>query len=188
MAFDIRRGTHDDIATIVRFNCSLARETEGIELNPLTVQAGVLAVMEDPSKGFYLIADVPAGTAASDPLSEMMLMDATFSASGGHGRESLPGDVVPGGQILVTYEWSDWRCGDFWWIQSVWVEPEYRRQGVLTALFGHVRAEASKRVDVSGLRLYTVPGNKAAQAAYANLGLRSGRYLLYESEPESPGG
>ena len=181
MGFSIRRGTRDDIATIVRFNCALARESESMDLDPVTVQAGVLAVMEDASKGFYLVAEAPAVPAESDPIAEMMLGDATFSAGGGNGP-SRSQDQVTAGQLLVTYEWSDWRCGDFWWIQSVWVEKDFRRRGIFKAMLERVIEDAGKRVDVSGLRLYTTPGNRSAQAAYARLGMKSGRYVVFEAE------
>lgn len=181
MSFEIRRGTRDDIATIVKFNCSLARESESIELDPLTVLAGVQAVMEDASKGFYLVAEAPPVTAESDPLAAMMLGDATFSAGDG-GGPSRSDDLVPVGQLMVTYEWSDWRCGDFWWIQSVWVEKDFRRRGIFGAMLERVKEDVGKRVDVAGLRLYTAPGNKGAHAAYARLGMKSGRYVVFESE------
>ena len=64
----------------------------------------------------------------------------------------LGGQVV--GQLLITYEWSDWRNGFFWWIQSVYVREDFRRRGVYRALAGHVTELAKRRGDVCGMRLY----------------------------------
>src|ERR1041385_8043626 len=58
------------------------------------------------------------------------------------------------GQLMITFEWSDWRNANFWWIQSVYVAPEFRGRGVFRALFDHVRRLAKKRRDICGLRLY----------------------------------
>lgn len=90
------------------------------------------------------------------------------------------GQVVAG--LLVTYEWSDWRNGVFWWIQSVYVLPEYRRRGVFTRLYRHVESMARARGDVCGLRLYVEQNNAAAQATYKNLGMDETHYDVYEIE------
>jgi GNAT superfamily N-acetyltransferase len=83
------------------------------------------------------------------------------------------------GCLLVTYEWSDWRNGDFWWIQSVYVVPEARRGGAFRALYGEVaqRAAASGAV---GLRLYVETENARAQRTYRELGMSECHYLMYE--------
>jgi GNAT superfamily N-acetyltransferase len=86
------------------------------------------------------------------------------------------------GSLLVTFEWSDWRNACFWWIQSVYVSPEFRRRGVYTALHRHVEREARKRSDVCGLRLYVDRDNAAAQQVYARLGMKRSRYLLVERQ------
>lgn len=89
----------------------------------------------------------------------------------------LDGRVV--GQTMVTYEWTDWRDGILWWIQSVYVEADYRRQGVFRALFRHIEHEARNHPDARGLRLYVEHENKRAQATYAALGMKpSGHFLL----------
>src|SRR3989442_15310889 len=75
------------------------------------------------------------------------------------------------GQLFVTYEWSDWRNGMFWWIQSVYVEPSVRGRGGYRALHERVLKDARARGDVSGLRLYVGEENEAAQPAYARLGM-----------------
>ena len=82
------------------------------------------------------------------------------------------------GQLLITTEWSDWRNGDFWWIQSVYVHPDYRRRGVYRTLHNHVLAEARLRKDVCGLRLYVDKDNHRAQSVYASLEMRQARYDL----------
>ncbi len=82
--------------------------------------------------------------------------------------------------LLVTYEWSDWRCGLFWWIQSVYVQPPCRRRGIFRRLHTFVRDEASRTPEVCGLRLYVDDANHAAQQVYTVLGMRRTPYLLYE--------
>ncbi|MEO8998159.1 MAG: GNAT family N-acetyltransferase [Rhodanobacter sp.] len=84
------------------------------------------------------------------------------------------------GSLLVTYEWSDWRGGDFWWIQSVYVTPEARRGGVFRALYAAVGQRATVACAV-GLRLYVETGNQRAQATYAELGMQRCHYWMYEA-------
>src|SRR5689334_19230180 len=84
------------------------------------------------------------------------------------------GEVV--GQLLITYEWSDWRNGNFWWIQSVYVREDFRGCGVFRALFAHIEALAKRRRDVCGLRLYVEAHNKGAQKTYARLGMKKTVY------------
>jgi ribosomal protein S18 acetylase RimI-like enzyme len=86
----------------------------------------------------------------------------------------------PAGSLMVTTEWSDWRDGVFWWIQSVYVAPEHRRQGVYQRLYAHVRREGEAAPDVCGLRLYVERENAAARAAYEALGMRETTYRMYE--------
>ena len=84
------------------------------------------------------------------------------------------------GALLVTYEWSDWRNGWFWWIQSVYVRPEHRRRGIYRMLHEFVRARARSTGDVVGLRLYVERDNAVAQSTYAVLGMYDTAYLMYE--------
>src|SRR5262245_39159096 len=92
-----------------------------------------------------------------------------------------PGIIV--GQIGVTTEWSDWRNGWFWWIQSVYVRQEHRRRGVFRALFEHVRRAAKEDREVIGLRLYVDRENHHAQQTYRRLGWSDTAYCLLEQYP-----
>ena len=82
--------------------------------------------------------------------------------------------------LLVTHEWSDWRNGLFWWIQSVFVERGWRRQGVYSSLYEHVQELAAADPQVCGFRLYVEQDNVIAQQAYAALGMGATDYLIYE--------
>ena len=82
--------------------------------------------------------------------------------------------------LLVTHEWSDWRNGLFWWIQSVFVQEGWRRQGVYSSLYSHVQKLAAADAQVCGFRLYVEKDNVAAQQAYSALGMGATDYLIYE--------
>jgi GNAT superfamily N-acetyltransferase len=84
------------------------------------------------------------------------------------------------GQIMVTCEWSDWRNGWIWWIQSVYVHASARKQGVFRALFEHVAQAAQQAPDVIGLRLYVDHDNVAAQQTYLQLGMSRSNYFVLE--------
>ncbi len=84
------------------------------------------------------------------------------------------------GQLMHTYEWSDWRNGDIWWLQSVYVHPDYRRHGVFRALFDRLRSEAEADPAVVGLRLYVEEHNTRAHETYRKLGLSEGGYFVME--------
>ncbi len=86
------------------------------------------------------------------------------------------------GSLLITHEWSDWRNGGWWWIQSVYVMPDARRGGVFTAMYRDIDARARKSVGVIGLRLYVEKENTRAQATYAALGMEPAHYSLYQRE------
>ena len=141
----IRRAAAADAAVVADFNARLARESEGKTLDPDTLLAGVRAVLADPHKGFYTVAE-------------------------------RGGEVV--GQVLVTFEWSDWRNGWYWWIQSVYVREDARRGGVFRALFEHLRAAALADPAVIGLRLYVERANDRARQTYRALGLGEEGYDL----------
>jgi len=84
------------------------------------------------------------------------------------------------GCLLITFEWSDWRCGQFWWIQSLYVRPSFRRRGVFRQLHEFARTEASRRHEVCGLRLYVEQTNRVAQRAYEHMGMQARSYRMYE--------
>jgi len=88
------------------------------------------------------------------------------------------GEVV--GCLMVTTEWSDWRNGRFWWIQSVYVPLAWRRRGVFRALYAHVTQAAEGEADVCGVRLYVERENAVAQSTYRHLGMAETDYLLFE--------
>jgi GNAT superfamily N-acetyltransferase len=144
----VRAATRADQAHIAAWNAAMAWETESRRLDPETLERGVLAIFDEPRRGFYLVAE--------------------------H-------EGTPVGCLMVTYEWSDWRCGDFWWIQSVYVVESARRLGVFRALYEEVarRAQAARAV---GLRLYVETENERAQATYAGLGMERCHYFMYETE------
>ena len=142
----IRLATPADAGALIEFNAAMALETEGKELLPDVIGAGVHSLLADPAGGFYVVAE----------------------------------DDGPIGSLMITKEWSDWRNGTFWWIQSVYVLPRFRRQGVYKALYRHVQELAVKDAKVCGFRLYVERENSRAQATYAALGMKQTRYLVFE--------
>jgi GNAT superfamily N-acetyltransferase len=85
------------------------------------------------------------------------------------------------GQLMITYEWSDWRNGNIWWIQSVYVASGFRQRGVFRELFHHVKKLGRSRRDVCGLRLYVERNNRRAHRAYGRLGMKHTHYEIYET-------
>ncbi len=88
------------------------------------------------------------------------------------------GQVV--GSLMITFEWSDWRSGMVWWIQSVYVVPELRRRGVYAGLYQHVKAMVEGDPAVRGIRLYVDSRNTGAQEVYARLGMNGEHYKVFE--------
>jgi GNAT superfamily N-acetyltransferase len=86
------------------------------------------------------------------------------------------------GQLMVTTEWSDWRNGWVWWVQSVYVMPDHRRQGVYRSLYSKLQQMADESGDVRGMRLYVMRENMVAKRTYEALGMSHSEYDLYESE------
>jgi GNAT superfamily N-acetyltransferase len=152
MAFRVREATPADAAVVVEFNRLLAEESEGKQLDPAVLAAGVAAQLADPQKGRYFVAE--------------------------EGGAIL-------GQLGLTFEWSDWRNGWMWWIQSVYVRPDARRRGVFRALFEHVRQAALNDGQVVGLRLYVERENHGAQMTYERLGMQASGYFVLERCPVS---
>lgn len=87
---------------------------------------------------------------------------------------------APVGQLMITSEWSDWRNGTFWWIQSVYVREKSRGQGVFAQLYGHILAEAKSRGGIAGIRLYVDHHNVRAQNTYTKLGMKKSEYEMFE--------
>ena len=146
-AIKIRQASISDTNVIADFNRRMAWETERLKLQAAVLQEGVAAVLNDPHKGIYYVAE-----------------------------ES--GVVV--GQLMITYEWSDWRNGNLWWIQSVFVKEEFRGKGVFRALFGHLENLARASNGVAGLRLYMHADNERARQTYERLGMRHSNYEVFE--------
>ncbi len=144
----IRPAALDDLTTIVEFNILMAFETEHLVLERGRVIEGVRAVLADPSKGRYIVAEID-------------------------------GTVV--GQLMVTYEWSDWRNGMFWWIQSVYVDHAYRGRKIFTRLYEQIKQEALSGGSC-GIRLYVEEENRTAQQTYSKLGMVPTLYEMMEDD------
>jgi ribosomal protein S18 acetylase RimI-like enzyme len=99
-------------------------------------------------------------------------------ASGFYVVAERSGEVI--GALLITTEWSDWRNGDFWWVQSVYVLPEQRGRGVYRRLYRYVRRLAARRRSVVGFRLYVDHANARARRVYRSLGMKQTRYAVFE--------
>ena len=156
MTLRIRPATPADAPLLAEWAGAMAMETEHRRLEPAVVHAGVVAGIADPAKARYFIA----------------MRDAEL---GGH---ETVGVAV--GTLMLTTEWSDWRNGDWWWIQSVYVPGAQRRSGVFAALYRHVEALARATPGVVGLRLYVERDNAAAQRTYSALGMQDAGYAIYE--------
>ena len=95
--------------------------------------------------------------------------------------EHLPtGQTI--GQLLITFEWSDWRNGVFWWLQSVYVHKDWRRQGVFKQLYDYVLREGKRQGNVAGIRLYVEQDNTVAQGVYKQAGLSVAPYKVFETD------
>lgn len=145
--FEIRMAADQDRDNLVEFNCAMARETEGKELDTAVLTRGVGKLLADRSLGFYAVVEAEGRLAAA---------------------------------LMVTTEWSDWRDGIFWWIQSVYVRPEFRRQGLYRALYTFVKELAAEERYVCGFRLYVERENTVAQRTYEALGMSETCYQMYE--------
>jgi GNAT superfamily N-acetyltransferase len=150
MIVRVRKARSTDQSAIVDFNRRMAWETEQKKLDDDVLARGVAAVFDDPSKGFYLVAE-------------------------------LDESVV--GQLMITFEWSDWRNGFFWWIQSVYVREDARRLGIFRTLYREIEQLAKSAGDAIGIRLYVERDNRRARQTYESLGMAEAGYLLYERCP-----
>lgn len=86
------------------------------------------------------------------------------------------------GTTMLTYELTDWRDGVIWWLQSVFIEPEFRRHGVFRSIYRHIEALAREQPDVRGLRLYVHRDNARAMKTYESMGMEKAGYELYEHD------
>ena len=82
--------------------------------------------------------------------------------------------------LMITYEWSDWRNGNVWWIQSVFVRPSFRGQRVYAGLYGHIQRLVQSDENVRGIRLYVDRRNVSAQKVYTRLGMNGEHYQVFE--------
>ena len=143
----IRNAQIEDAGLLAEFNRNMAMETEHIDLIPEVILCGVNAVLENPARGFYVVAEVDGQLVAS---------------------------------LMVTTEWSDWRNGQFWWIQSVYVVEQWRRQGLYRMLYEYVKQAANEDQNVCGFRLYVEKDNLIAQRTYDSVGMTETPYKIYE--------
>lgn len=143
----IRKAEPKDAPIIAEFNLLLASETENLQLERDRLLSGVAALLGDPAKGVYYVAEIG-------------------------------GEVA--GQVMITYEWSDWRNGNLWWLQSVYVRKTFRGQGVFRALFGHVERLAREQDGVEAIRLYMHVHNHGARRSYEALGMCQTNYIVFE--------
>jgi GNAT superfamily N-acetyltransferase len=93
----------------------------------------------------------------------------------------IPAKHGPLGSLFVTYEWSDWRNGWYWWIQGAYTVPDQRGQGVFRALYEAVHAAALQAGDVKRIRLYVHDGNEAGLATYRALGMTEEPYRIFDA-------
>jgi GNAT superfamily N-acetyltransferase len=150
---NVRLAKPEDAARIASFSAAMALETEGRHLDRDRLHDGTIALLNSPDRGFFMVAELER---ADD-------------------RQLL-------GQLMITYEWSDWRNGVFWWVQSVYVDRTWRRQGVFRRMHQAVLQEAKARTDVCGVRLYVDKDNPIAHVTYERLGLIRSAYQIYESD------
>jgi GNAT superfamily N-acetyltransferase len=149
----IRAANLDDVESIITFSAAMALETENRHLDVARLREGTLSLLNTPSYGFFMVAEIVEGEQ----------------------RRLI-------GQLMITYEWSDWRNGVFWWIQSVYVDPAWRRRGVFRRIHEAVVSQAKADVKVCGLRLYVEQDNHTAEAVYQRVGLKRSVYKVYEED------
>lgn len=150
---NIRLAKPEDAARIASFSAAMALETEDRRLDLDRLHDGTLAILNSPDRGFFMVAELERA-----------------------GNRRLLG------QLMITYEWSDWRNGAFWWIQSVYVDPAWRRQNVFRRMHESVMATAKSTPNVCGVRLYVERDNDVAQAVYRKVGLTPSSYAILETD------
>lgn len=100
------------------------------------------------------------------------------SAKGQYYVAEKKGEIV--GSLLTTYEWSDWRNGTILWIQSVYILPEYRRNGIYRNLYSHLKTIVQNDNNLNGIRLYADKSNTVAHKTYKSLGMSPDHYVTFE--------
>jgi len=151
----VRPATLEDLGILTEFSAAMALETEQRTLDRTRLRMGTQAVFDQSERGRYFVADL---------------------------RQEAGADTVTVGQLLITYEWSDWRNSQFWWIQSVYVHPAWRRKGVYRHMHRTILDLAQSQTDVCGVRLYVEGTNSIAKHAYNRVGLLPSTYEIYESD------
>jgi ribosomal protein S18 acetylase RimI-like enzyme len=149
----VRGARRADTESLVTFSLAMAWETERRRLDKARLRCGIRAVLSNPHRGSFIIAEVTE-----------------------RGRRRIVG------QLMVTSEWSDWRNGVFWWVQSVYVTPAWRRRGIYRSLYQYVLEKAKSDPTVCGIRLYVARTNRIAQTVYRRVGLVKTNYIVYEQD------
>jgi len=142
----IRIANNNDIEKIANNNLLLAIESENKTIDYSTVYDGVKNLINDKSKGFYLVFQK---------------------------NKSIIG------QLMITYEWSDWNNNFNWWIQSVYIDKSYRKKGVFTKLINYIKIIA-KDNGVNKLKLYVYKSNNNAIIAYEKIGFEKEYFDIYQ--------
>ncbi len=150
MPVTVRAATLADLDVLVSNCLGVARESEGLEPDPVQARAAAEAALTDPRKARYFVAE-----------------------------DTDSGAVV--GSLFVTFEWSDWKNGWYWWMQGVFVQPDRRGEGIYSRMYEAVHAAARAAGDVRSIRLYVDEGNEAGLRAYRGHGMTETRYRIFEA-------
>ncbi len=148
--FIVRKAAPTEASLIVDFQIAMAWESEKMKLDQAVVTRGVQSVFENKQHGIYFVAE----------------------------PSNQPGTIAA--SLLITFEWSDWRNGQVWWIHSVYVRPEFRKQGAYKTMYEHLQNVVRADPNLRGLRLYVDKTNTNAQKVYVNLGMDLEHYHLGE--------
>lgn len=146
-SIELKKATPKDAEEIAMLQVLMAKETENLELHYETVLSGANTVINDPGRGFYLLA-VEEGTIK--------------------------------GCLMILYEWSDWRNSSVLWIHSVYVKPEYRKQGIYTLMYSEIQRMVNENEGYAGIRLFVDKTNNKAQKVYEKCGMNGEHYKLFE--------
>ncbi|MFC1487470.1 GNAT family N-acetyltransferase [Thermoproteota archaeon] len=146
----IRKAKLEDLEGIVALNIQMSKETNTKIIDENVVREGVKAVLRNVVKGFYLIA------------------------------EEENNYKILAGQLMVTFEWSDWRNKNIWWIHNVYVDKKYRNKKVFSQLYRCAVKMASSERNVVVLRLYVEDYNVSAKQVYESFGMKKTSYEIYE--------